>query len=48
MNEAERQAIRERHTARITDYTPFCYTCEVKMPCDTIRVLDELERWVKE
>ena len=47
MNKQERKAIREKHTARITDYKPYCYACETDMPCDVIRVLDAWENQVE-
>jgi len=49
MNQAERQALREKHQPQPhTEWFPVCATCITQSPCDVIKVLDELEMWIKE
>lgn len=47
MNAEQRRALHLKHTARITDYVPFCRACEMRMPCDTIRVLTWAEEMMR-
>lgn len=58
MTHAERRALREKHkgNTHIMEGKNLCDFCtdtafigRVELyPCDTIKVLDELERWIKE
>jgi len=54
MTPEERKALRKKHRKSF-EYPGKCHTCSfryqnrrVDYPCDVIKVLDELEMWIKE
>lgn len=52
MTPDERQALRETHAPMECPSGQYCRRCSSEIwedyPCDVIKVLDELERWIKE
>jgi hypothetical protein len=47
MNKHELELIRMRHSGRITDHSPHCYTCEKPYPCDAVKVIIAFEEYME-